>query len=145
LNLIGKVTDNHYYNLLVDYIELNHLWDYVFFKGEIFNQDEIYNNTDLVIIPSKEESFSMVIIEAFSLKIPVISTKTGGAIGLITDGATGFLYEHNDIDHLTHLIVDLTENRNKITSVTDKAYEYVSQNYDIRITSKLIENLLAKL
>ena len=64
--------------------------------GFISEMEKIYNNTDLLIITSNTESFSMVTIEALSYGVPVISTLTEGSTSLIIDGYNGFICNSKD-------------------------------------------------
>lgn len=62
---------------------------------------------DIVAVLSDYESWSMVITEAKILGIPVISTKTSGALEQIEDGKTGVLTEFDAVDiadQLEHLL-----------------------------------------
>ena len=71
--------------------------DIVSFIGFRENPYPYLKNSDIFISTSISEGFSLVIGEAMSLGIPVISTRTAGAIELLEDGKFGMLTEHDDI------------------------------------------------
>ena len=55
----------------------------VFFEGKLDSMKEFYNKIDCFLLFSKTEDLPMVIIEAFSAGLPVISTNVGGVSELI--------------------------------------------------------------
>jgi D-inositol-3-phosphate glycosyltransferase len=70
----------------------------VFFKGSQSHQDlpAFYNAVDLLVIPSRYESFGMVALEAMACGTPVIASKAGGLIYTVEDNVTGFLVPYGD-------------------------------------------------
>jgi glycosyltransferase involved in cell wall biosynthesis len=46
-----------------------------------------------VVLPSKSETFGMVIVEAWAAGTPVISSRTSGAVALVEDGVNGILFD----------------------------------------------------
>lgn len=60
---------------------------------------------DLLVLPSIEDGFGLVISEALSVGVPVISTKNAGASELIIDGKNGFVVDACDSDALADTIM----------------------------------------
>ncbi len=63
---------------------------------------------DGVALPS-QEYFSIVMLEAMLLERPLIASVHGGSWDVITDGANGFLVDHNDVTQLARAILWLME------------------------------------
>ncbi|MDH4135338.1 MAG: glycosyltransferase [Anaerolineae bacterium] len=61
-----------------------------------------------VVLPS-QEYFSIVMLEAMLLECPLIASIHGGSRDVITDGANGFLVDHNDVAQLAQAVVRLVE------------------------------------
>ncbi|HEX3542861.1 MAG TPA: glycosyltransferase [Acidimicrobiales bacterium] len=55
-----------------------------------------YRAADVVIVPSRSESFGLVALEASACGVPVVASAVGGLTTLIDDGVTGFLVEGRD-------------------------------------------------
>jgi D-inositol-3-phosphate glycosyltransferase len=52
-----------------------------------------YRAADIVIVPSRSESFGLVALEAAACGTPVVASAVGGLLSLIDDGVTGRLIE----------------------------------------------------
>ncbi len=55
-----------------------------------------YRAADVVVVPSRSESFGLVALEAGACGTPVVASAVGGLTTLVDDGATGFLVETRD-------------------------------------------------
>ncbi|MDQ3737954.1 MAG: glycosyltransferase [Actinomycetota bacterium] len=58
-----------------------------------------YRAADVVIVPSRSESFGLVALEAAACGIPVVAAAVGGLRSLVDDGVTGLLVERRDPEH----------------------------------------------
>jgi len=56
----------------------------------------LYRAADVVVVPSRSESFGLVALEAAACGVPVVATAVGGLRTLVRDGVTGFLVEGRD-------------------------------------------------
>lgn len=68
------------------------------FAGQVSRAelDDIYRNADVVLMPSRYESFGLVAIEAMAAGATVIAMAAGGLKEVVLDGKTGFLVEPNE-------------------------------------------------
>ncbi|WP_242155169.1 glycosyltransferase family 4 protein [Aestuariivivens sediminis] len=99
LTIIGFISDTGYYQELKKMVELNALHDCVTFMGPLNQKDLIpyYQNASLLLLPSKHESFGMVMIEAMACGTPVVALKnTGGPDEIIESGVNGYLCSPED-------------------------------------------------
>jgi D-inositol-3-phosphate glycosyltransferase len=51
----------------------------------------LYRGATCLAVPSDEEGFGMVVLEAMASGVPVVATRCGGPEEIITDGSDGFL------------------------------------------------------
>ena len=57
---------------------------------------EIYRAADLVAVPSHNESFGLVALEAQACGTPVLGAAVGGLLTAVVDGSTGRLVDSHD-------------------------------------------------
>jgi len=55
-----------------------------------------YRAADIVVVPSRSESFGLVALEAAACGVPVVASAVGGLLTLVDDGLTGFLVSGRD-------------------------------------------------
>ena len=55
-----------------------------------------YRAADVVVAPSRSESFGLVALEAAACGIPVVASAVGGLLSLVDDGRTGRLIDGRD-------------------------------------------------
>ncbi len=56
--------------------------------------------SDILLLPSEQESFGLAALEAMAVQVPVIATRVGGVPEVVDDGATGFLSAVGDVDKM---------------------------------------------
>ena len=73
---------------------------------------DVYAAADVVLVPSRSESFGLVALEAQACGTPVVAAAVGGLRFVVRDGQTGFLVEgHDPGDHAERLLQILREPR----------------------------------
>lgn len=60
--------------------------------------------TDVVVLPSENEPFGMVLVEAMAAGKPVIATRAAGPLEIVKDGETGLLVEIGAEDELAEAV-----------------------------------------
>ncbi len=63
-----------------------------------------YSATDLVVMPSRYESFGMVALEAMACGTPVVASDVGGLSFVVRDGETGYLVPEGNPDALADCV-----------------------------------------
>ena len=66
---------------------------------------DFYAAADVVLVPSRSESFGLVALEAQACATPVVAAAVGGLRYVVDDGRTGYLVEgHDPADHAERLL-----------------------------------------
>ena len=56
--------------------------------------------SDVLLLPSEQESFGLAALEAMACEVPVVASRVGGVPEVVTDGDTGFLSAVGDVDKM---------------------------------------------
>jgi glycosyltransferase involved in cell wall biosynthesis len=87
-------------------VERKNLTGKVFAHGAKYGKEKaaFLNYSDIFILPSHNECFPLVILEAMQYGLPVISTDEGGIPAIVDNGITGYIVEkQNSIELAKHL------------------------------------------
>lgn len=82
------------------------------------------------------EGQGLVLQEAQSMALPVVSTLHNGIPDGILDGESGYLVEEKDYISLSRVILQLLNNRELRINMGTKGAKFVRNNYDIPILSR---------
>lgn len=127
--------------LLLDYIVHNKLTT-VMLKGNCLDLPEVYKSASFLVMSSKYEGWGLVLIEAQSFGLPVISFDCPfGPRELIKDGQTGYLVNDQNIDELSEKIIKLISNNN-IRCIFSKNARKAAEDYSTLVVLELWKNNL---
>jgi len=83
------------------------LSDYVIFTGFRSDIPEITSIFDIALLASFFEGLGRVLLEAMVLSKPVIASRAGGIVDVVTDSETGILVPPNDSAALAQAMIKL--------------------------------------
>jgi glycosyltransferase involved in cell wall biosynthesis len=128
------------YDSLNQFIEENNLSEHIKLLG--FSQFKTHSwlirNSDIIIVPSHEDNWGIVVDEGLKLNKIVISTfSTGSAISLIENGINGYLYESTNSKELAKLLDHC------ILKTSSEKVEFSEENssQEIKLSNALFQNL----
>lgn len=108
----------------------------------------IYNESQLLINLSYNESFGLVISEAMACGTPVIATKTDGSCAQIINGVNGFLIANDD----SSVCIETIKSINHVMDLPKSDYKNMSEHavksaeqYRLSSVSKEISKIYKKL
>jgi N-acetyl-alpha-D-glucosaminyl L-malate synthase BshA len=84
--------------------------DRVHFLGEVPDVESVYLASDVFLLASEQESFSLSALEALACGVPVVATRTGGLPEVVRDGRTGLLFEVGDVADAASRVLSLLAN-----------------------------------
>jgi glycosyltransferase involved in cell wall biosynthesis len=130
---VGKPPDNlktefdRTHEMLLGYIRLHNIEEKTIVKMfKLDEMPEVYAASDVFALPSENETFGQVFIEAMACGLPVIGTKVGGIPEIISDSTNGYLIPTNDSSILAQMIEKLINDhstRNKFIKAGIKTVE----------------------
>jgi len=99
--------------------------------ADISNEDKcsFLQVADVVVLPSKEESFGVVFLEAWSFKKPVIGAAIGAIASIVDDGKDGYLFDPDNADDLADKIKNILDNPQQASAMGNEGYKKVQSLY----------------
>ena len=108
--------------------------------GEVSDMPAFYRSCDLVVVPSRSESFGRTVIEAMACSLPVVATRVGGIPEILDDGKNGLLVDHEDENALHSAVKALLENPTLRKRLGDTAYKKAQAEYsDVVHARRILE------
>ena len=104
-------------------------------------KNEIFQNNNVYLLPSKNEGLPVSILEAMSFGLPVISTNVGGIPEMIEENKSGFIIEPGDLNALEEKMLFFINNKNRIHEMGNISKTIV----DYKFSNEIIEKQLTKL
>ena len=85
--------------------------------------------SDLLLLPSEQESFGLAALEAMACEVPVVASRVGGVPEVVTDGETGFLSNVGDVEKMAHDAAGLLANPELRSEMGKRARESAVSRY----------------
>ncbi len=104
LLLVGEGPERLFVQQLVKELKLT---ADVWFLGEQDYIEHILSCADLLLLPTEQESFGLVALEAHACGVPVVGARTGGLPEVVADGETGFLLPVGEIAEMAQRALQL--------------------------------------
>ncbi len=131
----------------VDKRKLNDRVAYVGRKvGE--EKNTFFQQADIFILPTMNECFPLVILEAMEYKLPVISTNEGGIPDMVKDGENGLICEKQNPVSLADCMAELLDDEELRVKMGNAGYEkfcreFTLDQFENRMRDILNQNLFS--
>ena len=134
--MIGWGPEEDKYRAMIERYELQ---DCVTILGERKNPYPYIDQCDVYVQPSRHEAYCMTILEAISLRKPIVCANFAGADEQIRNGETGWIVPVGDIEAFTEKIRFLIENPAERTRLTQNLWKQAKGSDMEKILSKFGE------
>ena len=105
------------------------LTDAVELAGIVSDVERHLNDANLFLLTSEFEGLPLSVLEAMSCGLPVVSTRSGGTVDIVSD-QTGILTDVYDIEALTNALCKLAEDNSLRADLSEAAIQFAS-DFDI--------------
>ncbi len=124
-------------------IQKYNLAKYVICSGYISKNKlpEYYSIADLFVYRSRQEIFGLTLVEAGACGKAVIGSDFMGSSEIIIDGKTDFTSDFKDPHKLSELILELLNDKDRLTKMGKNGQELVKSKYSSKRTAELHLNL----
>ena len=105
---------------------------------------EILKESHLLAVPSQfHESFGLTIVEAMSLKVPIVATNTGGIPEVLAGDKGGFLVLGNE-DEFAQRILSLLKDQELRNQKGEEGYKVYQERFRAEEMSQKYYELLSQ-
>ena len=95
--------------------------------------------SDLFLMPSREEGFPRVLLEAMACGVPFVATDVGGVSEIVPPGSP--LVPSEDVTAIAGAVDDLLDDESKRRQLADEGKQWVKR-YDLQIVAKQFVTLI---
>jgi glycosyltransferase involved in cell wall biosynthesis len=119
----------------------------IIFTGRIPRAEtpHYYAMSDMVVVPSLQEAFGLVVSEAMACGKPVIGTRVGGIPDQIIDGHNGFLVQPRDPREIAEKVLWFINNPEEAKRMGMNGRKIVEEKYNVDKRSDQIISLYSLL
>jgi len=139
------VGDGPYKETLLEEIKENKLEKIIEIVGGVSNKDIIdyYGKADILIVPSMEEGFPRVLLEAMAMAVPYVATDVGAVREISPEAAQRFLVKSGDAEMFAHKIEALISDKVGYDQFRKEELENV-KNYSLeKVSDKFINEIIS--
>ncbi len=118
--------------------------DRIEFRGYVEGEAlrELYNASDIFVLPTREDCFGLVILEAMCASLPVVSSKyADGAADLIEEDGNGKIVDPEDTDAFAGVIEELFSDEERLARMGKRSYEKAQEFAFDRVAEGCVEAL----
>jgi len=109
------------------------IWNLDFAAGE---KAKVFNTIDILVLPSNNESFGLVFLEAWACKKPVIGVAIGAVKNVVDQNEDGLLVNMNDPIDLEEKILALASDNELRKRLGENGYQKVMNHFTWDIITK---------
>lgn len=114
----------------------------IFMPGYVENIWEYYKAMDIFLLPSRSEGFSLALLEAGAVGLPVIASNIPGNDEIIVDGKTGLLFEIEKPKELKEAIIKLAADEILMKNISENLKAEVMNKFLINNYADRLEEFL---
>jgi glycosyltransferase involved in cell wall biosynthesis len=143
--IVGSGTDMERHKQLAREVGVS---ERVHFLGAVDDRTlrNCYETCDVFVMPSAQEGFGFVYLEAMQYAKAVVAARSGGAPEVVEDGVTGRLVEYGDQDELAQALIELCLDPEKRGRLGAAGYQRLQERFTFaHFQQKLTDILNAEL
>jgi UDP-glucose:(heptosyl)LPS alpha-1,3-glucosyltransferase len=119
------------------------MFEEVIFAGSTNEPEKYYGASDLLVHPTFYDACSLTVLEALASGLPVITTHSNGASGIITQGQEGFVISDPRDDRALAEKISFFLNREKVEKVSIAARQ-LAESHSLERNWREMKNIFQK-
>jgi glycosyltransferase involved in cell wall biosynthesis len=141
----GTPDDMAYFEALKRQVEQFGLADKLIFTGRRNDIPRVMAALDVLALTSSSEGFGLVLIEAMAAGVPVVGSRVGGVVEIISDGKNGFLVPYGDPQSIAAAIRALLNDPERARQMGYAGREMVERLFAADKLAKQLEDIYLSL
>jgi len=131
VKLVVVGADDGYLRELKALIKALKVEDKVIITGPLYNEDKLaaYLDSDLLVLPSRYETFPNVVLEAFACSKPVVASNVESIPDIVLDGQTGLIFQTCNPEELAEKILYVFAHPKEAKEMGYRARKLVEENF----------------
>jgi glycosyltransferase involved in cell wall biosynthesis len=102
----------------------------IYLRGQVNNLQDVLPNYDALIMPSQFEGFSLSVLEAMAVKLPLLLSDIASFKEQAKD--TALYFDLNDVDHGYNIIMLFQQHPEEAFYRAEKAFNLMKKNYTLQ-------------
>ena len=149
LVMAGACTDESYGEMMRKRIEELGLQDRVLLTGGLPPNDPrligLMQEAEVLLLPSKSETFGLVVLEAWATGTMVLSTRTSGACSIVRDGQNGWLFDLDKPETFHQALAQALSKSDAARTMLRRGGDEVQTQYNINALAARMKTLYEEL
>jgi glycosyltransferase involved in cell wall biosynthesis len=116
------------------------LQEHFIFTGDEREMPKIYKALDILVLPTLQEGFGRVVVEAEAMEIPVVVSNAGGLAEVVDPGKTGFIYTLGKDEEMLDYLMRLSGDSQLRRRLGVAGREFVAEHFS---QERMIEHVTA--
>lgn len=108
------------------------------------DKDAFWRNADIYILPSFNDCYPLVLLEAMQYQLPIVTTDEGGIPDVVQDGVNGLISERQNAESLATAIERLLNDGDLRKQLGKKGYELYLQKFTVEVFERNLCDCLLK-
>jgi glycosyltransferase involved in cell wall biosynthesis len=105
--------------------------------------DQYYQTASIFCLPTYQEPFGIVFIEAMTARLPIVATRVGAIPEIVQDGLNGWLVEPGDIQGLAQALGQLLDDPEKARLFGERSFQLTRERYSwLAVGRRFRQNIL---
>ncbi|MDE2434445.1 MAG: glycosyltransferase family 4 protein, partial [Burkholderiales bacterium] len=105
----------------------------------------VYAAMDVFALPSIDEAFPMVLLEAMASRRPVVATQVGEVCRIVTDHQTGYVVPPRQPNALANALTNLLSQPEKLESISQAAHLHAQRHFSSRTVAGQYQTIYLQL
>lgn len=130
---------------LVQLVKALGLEEHVYFLGYIQEPHRLFEEIDLMVLPSHTEGLPNAALEALTMEVPVLATRVGGTPEVIADGVTGRMVPAHSPQDLAAGILEFLAAPDRWRQMAMRGRDMVRETFDFHARTRKLEAIYTEL